>query len=311
MNKKEFSKWIEKVEKEIGNKDLDLEGIQLSTNKSKVSSILAQVLQKPKPVPSFKKISKSSKSLTTLQNPAKLATPETSASLFRFKPEISKTSQELAKKLGPSSSRILAPKIRSSMDSLSCQTSQMNPYSSFNSINPLLTSSPLPSMVSQLSMASMTSFKTFNSFQSFQSTNSIQSTSQFEFNDKLKPKSIRPQDFEETARRMYDWNKARLERLRLNKETRDKQNLEICTFRPEIREKKKVEDVKPALRGVYKGKKGYSGKIVESEWKAVRDCEGDMQDLDEVEYEHALKRLHWELEAIVLRGKEKFELIIE
>ena len=302
MNKKEFSKWIEKVESDIGNKDLDLEGIQLSTNKSKVSSILAQVLPKPKPVPSFKKTSKSAKSLATLPNPQKPATPDASASLFKFKPEISKNSQELAKKLGPSSSRILAPKIRSSMDSLAGQTSQMNLYSSFNSGNPLLTTSPLPSTVSQPSMASMTSFKTFNSFQSFQSTNSVQSSSQYEFNDKLKPKSVKPQDFEETARRIYDWNKARLEKLRRNKETRDKQNLEICTFRPEIRENKKFDEAKPALKGIKKGKKGYSGKVVENDLKFVKDVGGEKEDLDEVEYEHALKRLHWELEAIVLRG---------
>lgn len=134
--------------------------------------------------------------------------------------------------------------------------------------------------------------KSRNSFENLQlleqSWTSMQSKSQ----------SIKFVNIEESTQRMYDWNKARLERLRKNQEERQKKDLEICTFKPSIKGKLYIQEEFKAGKTI---KKGYSGKILnETKSEPSQSWQQD-PDLENIEYEHAVKRLHWELESLYLR----------
>jgi hypothetical protein len=333
MNKKEFSKWLEQVEKDISSKEIVLDDLQLSASRTQISSILSQV-DKSKGLSKTKKTFKSSLSASGLPSnektlkslkPTTLSSNKAQVSLnslksippsgftFNFKPEINKTSQEIAKKLGPSSSRLMAPKVRSSLDSLTTIENHVN-------LNTLTSVNPLSTFNSQ-GLNSMSSFNMFNSFTSFQSIPPSQSFNQgtgfsqsnFHQSSELQGKTVKPEEFEVTAKRMFDWNKARLEKLRQNQEARMKLDLEFCTFRPDIgeckdekkginvgAEKKENRGELPGGKKLVKAKVGYSGKVIESSSKPIINKAKRFEDLNDIDYDHALKRLHWELESIVL-----------
>lgn len=243
MGEKEFRKWLEKLDSEIASQELDLEKLDVSANKAKISTILSRIPKKTeqKPEKIRKKVEKIENSCKNRKVAGKnyevQANPE-----LKFRPKIGKRSEEIAKKLEPAACRIYAPRSRNSFESL----------------------------------------------QVFEKTSSsVHSKSQ----------SIKLVDVERSTKRMYEWNKTRIERIKKNQEERCKKDLEICTFKPNIIGKVYLnDDIKPSktLR------KGYSGKIFNDSKSESVECTQQDPDLDNIEYEHAVKRLHWELESLYL-----------
>ena len=248
MGEKEFKKWLEKLDSEISSQELDLEKLEISANKGKISTLLSRI---PKKTEENKgknrkkqgKIENFSKTLKGVERTNEVQlNPE-----LKFNPAISKRSQEIARKLEPAASRIFAPRSRNS----------------------------------------------FENFPIFERTSSSMQS---------KTQSVSLVDIGKSTKRMFEWNKTRIERIKKNQEERCKKDLETCTFKPSIIGKVclKEEDLKPSktLR------KGYSGKVLIKNTKTepsdlVEHAE-QAPDLDITEYEHAIKRLHWELESLYL-----------
>lgn len=292
MDQKNFKAWLESIDKQISTEKIDLNNLDLACDPSDIQQLFPEVLEKKplqskKPSPAVGSLNSTSKissrknsiqevvgsfqlSRTSSVSEKKIPQKQIRGLYNKelvFKPQINKKSQKIAQGLGSSAQRLMMSKSAKNTDAFSflSQTPSRDSLSS------------LQSEFGRLESSLRKSFKT------------------------QMHKSI---NIQMSVQKMLDWNRLRLQKINKNREKRLKEDLEECSFKPNIKTKEpQTKSSTQALEkrdlssGVVKGAysiKGSMPLVIEN----TKEPEPQVLDITDEEYSHAVKRLHWELEAI-------------
>ena len=303
MDQKEFQKWLTEIDKQISEKSIDLGELNLEDTQydflekfvsensylknSKIfgkndreNDLETEKNEKKNDCNGKKneKQEQDSKNLKNQEKDYKIIPPTASIKQksynkeLTFNPKINKNSVIIANSLGNSKERLLSKNNKKNYNDFEVfSNTSMKSESSIKS--------------SDMNTSNKSSYSTKNSLS-------------------LKNLKHTKTDLDLNVQKMLDWNKNKLEKQRCIKEENKIAEVEECTFQPKIKEMPKA--VKPLN---YKKKpenslikKGYSLKAEFQKDKSSTACESIyIPDLTSDEYEHAVKRLHWELNSIILK----------
>ncbi|OMJ76202.1 hypothetical protein SteCoe_24458 [Stentor coeruleus] len=292
MDQKNFKTWLENIDKQISTEKIDLDNLNLAYDPSDIQELFPDVLEKKipqnkKPLPTFGSLNSTSKissrkssiqevvgsfqlSRTSSTSEKKIPQKQMKGLYNKelvFKPQINKKSQKIAQGLGSSAQRLMMSKSAKNTDAFSF-LSQTPSCDSLTS---------LQSEFGRLENSLMKSHKT---------------------------KIHKNVNIQISVQKMLDWNRLRLQKINQNREKRLKEDLEECSFKPNIKAKDpQIKNSTQTLEkqdltaGIVKGAysiKGSMPLIIEN----TKEPEPQVKDITDEEYNHAVKRLHWELEAI-------------